>query len=70
MGYWYDVYVNDDQEPWNKDDFPLSKEEAYDLAKSLYEEGWSVCVVKMVEDAEGFVKEVWRGYWPLHGKMK
>lgn len=70
MGYWYDVYVNDDQEPWNKDDFSLSKEEAYDLAESLHEEGWSVCVVKMVEDAEGFVKEEWRGYWPLNGKMK
>ena len=27
MGCWYDVYVNDDQEPWNKD-YPLSKEEA------------------------------------------
>lgn len=64
MGCWYDVYVNDDQEPWNKD-YPLSKEEACDLADSLYEEGWSVCVIKMVDG-----EEVWRGYWPLNGMMK
>lgn len=69
MGYWYDVYVNDDQEPWNRDVY-LTKEQAYGLADSLYGKGWSVCVVKMVEDAEGFVKEEWRGYWPLYGKMK
>ena len=69
MGYWYDVYVNDDQEPWNRDVY-LTKEQASAFADSLYGKGWSVCVVKMVEDAEGFVKEVWRGYWPLKGKME
>ena len=69
MGCWYDVYVNDDQEPYNRDEY-LTKEQAHDLAERLYDNGWSVCVVKMVEDAEGFVKESWRGYWPLNGKMK
>lgn len=69
MGYWYDVYVNDDQEPYNRDEY-LTKEQARGLADSLYGKGWSVCVVKMVEDVEGFVKEEWRGYWPLNGKMK
>jgi len=69
MGCWYDVYVNDDQEPYNRGEY-LTKEQAHDLAERLCDDGWSVCVIKMVEDAEGFVKEVWRGYWPLHGKMK
>lgn len=69
MGYWYDVYVNDDQEPWNRDMY-LTKEQACGLADCLYGKGWSVCVTKMVEDAEGFVKEAWRGYWPLKGRMK
>ena len=69
MGYWYDVYVNDDQEPYNRDEY-LTKEQARGLANSLCDAGWSVCVIKMVEDAEGFVKESWRGYWPLNGKMK
>lgn len=69
MGYWYDVYVNDDQEPWNRDVY-LTKEQACSLANTLYGGGWSVCVIKMVEDAEGFVKEEWRGYWPLNGKTK
>lgn len=69
MGYWYDVYVNDDQEPYNRDEY-LTKEQARRLADGLCDAGWSVCVVKMVEDAEGFVKESWRGYWPLNGKMK
>ncbi|MBR2699417.1 MAG: hypothetical protein IKE76_12575 [Clostridia bacterium] len=69
MGYWYDVYVNDDQEPWNRDVY-LTKEQACGLANSLYDKGWSVCVTKMVEDAEGFVKEVWRSYWSFREKMK
>ena len=69
MGYWYDVYVNDDQEPFNRGEY-LTKEHACNLAERLCDDGWSVCVVKMVEDAEGFVKEVWRGYWPLDGMMK
>lgn len=69
MGYWYDVYTGDDQEPRNRD-IPLLKEQACVEADRLHAQGWSVCVVKMVEDAEGFVTEVWRGYWPLKGKMK
>ena len=64
MGCWYDVYVNDDQEPFNRDEY-LTKEQAYDLAESLYDDGWSVCVIKMVDG-----EEVWRGYWPLDGMMK
>ena len=64
MGYWYDVYVNDDQEPFNRDEY-LTKEHAYNLAEYLYDEGWSVCVIKMVDG-----EEVWRGYWPLDGMMK
>lgn len=58
MGYWYDVYVNDDQEPWNRDVY-LTKEQAYELANSLYDKGWSVCVVKMVDyDPVKYI------YWP------
>ena len=34
MGYWYDVYVNDDQEPWNRD-LPMLKEQASAFADSL-----------------------------------
>jgi hypothetical protein len=36
MGYWYDVYVNDDQEPWNRDVY-LTKEQACGLADCLFQ---------------------------------
>ena len=64
MGYWYDVYVNDDQEPFNRGEY-LTKEHACNLAERLCDDGWSVCVIKMVDG-----EEVWRGYWPLDGMMK
>ena len=62
MGYWYDVYLGDEQEPWNRD-IPLLKEQAYREADRLYKNGWSVCVIRMEEDG-GEVREVKRTYWP------
>ena len=69
MRYWYEVYIGDDQEPRNGG-IPLTKKQARADADRLYAQGWSVCVVKMVEDDDGFLHEVWRGYWPLKEKME
>ena len=65
MGYWYDVYTGDDQEPRNGD-VPLLKEQACAEADRLHAQGWSVCVVRMDADAG----EVRRAYWPCDGRKR
>lgn len=64
MGYWYDVYTGDDQEPRNRD-IPLLKEQACAEADRLYAQGWSVCVIRMEDGVE-----TRRAYWPCEGAMR
>ena len=65
MGYWYDIYLGDEQEPYNRDVY-LTKDIACREADRLYADGWSVCVIRMDADAG----EVRRAYWPCDGKKR